>query len=62
VKQRPLLYLETSVIAGPDVLVSMNLQHLANEWAERRLNDVNLREGYVLIGVRTPEEVLRYEE
>jgi len=49
-------------IAGADVLVSMNLQHLANEWAERRLNAVNLREGYVLIGVRTPEEVLRYEE
>ena len=49
-------------IAGADVLVSMNLRHLANEWAERRLNAVNLREGYVLIGVRTPEEVLRYEE
>ena len=49
-------------IAGADVLVSMNLRHLANEWAERRLNSVNLREGYVLIGVRTPEEVLQYEE
>lgn len=49
-------------IAGADVLVSMNLQHLSNEWAERRLNAVNLREGYRLIGVRTPEEVLRYED
>jgi len=49
-------------IAGADVLVSMNLRHLANEWAERRLNAVNLREGYVLIGVRTPEEVLEYED
>ncbi|MBM3331141.1 type II toxin-antitoxin system VapC family toxin [candidate division WOR-3 bacterium] len=51
-----------ATIAGADVLVSMNLRHLANEWAERRLNSVNLREGYVLIGVRTPEEVLRYDE
>jgi hypothetical protein len=49
-------------IAGADVLVSMNLRHLANEWAERRLNAVNLREGYVLIGVRTPEEVVEYED
>jgi hypothetical protein len=49
-------------IAGADVLVSMNLRHLVNEWAERRLNAVNLREGYVLVGVRTPEEVLRYED
>lgn len=37
------------------------IDDLANEWAERRLNSVNLREGYVLIGVRTPEGVLRYE-
>lgn len=49
-------------IAGADVLVSMNLRHLANEWAERKLNAVNLRERYRLIGVRTPEEVLRYED
>ena len=49
-------------IAGADVLVSMNLRHLANEWAERRLNTVNLRERYRLIGVRTPEEVLSYED
>ncbi len=39
----------------------MNLRHLANEWSERKLNAVNLREGYRLIGVRTPEEVLNYE-
>jgi len=49
-------------IAGVDVLVTMNLRHLANEWAERRLNAVNLREGYRLVGIRTPEEVLRYED
>jgi len=49
-------------IAGADVLVSMNLRHLANEWTERKLNAVNLRERYRLIGVRTPEEVLSYED
>jgi hypothetical protein len=40
----------------------LNLRHLANDWAERRINDVNLREGYPRIGILTPEEVLRYEE
>jgi hypothetical protein len=44
------------------VLVSLNLRHLANEWSERELNAVNLRERYRLIGVRTPEEVLHYED
>jgi len=50
-----------AAIAGVDVIVSMNLQHLANEWAERRLSAVNLREGYRLISIRTPEETLHYE-
>ena len=43
------------------VLVSLNLRHLANEWAERNIGAVNLREGYQLISIRMPEEVLRYE-
>jgi hypothetical protein len=48
-------------LAGADVLVSLNLLHLANEWAERRLNAVNLREGFPMLSVRTPEEVLQHE-
>lgn len=45
-----------------DVIVSLNLKHLANEWAERRLNAVNLREGYPLVSIRTPEQVVMYED
>jgi len=52
----------SATIAGTDVLVSLNLRHLANEWAERKLNAVNLREGYRMIRIRTPEEVLQYED
>ena len=50
-----------ATLARADVLVSLNLQHLANEWAMRRVNGVNLSEGYPLISIRTSEEVIRYE-
>ena len=50
-----------ATLSRADVLVSLNLQHLANEWAMRRVNGVNLNEGYPMISIRTPEEVIRYE-
>lgn len=50
-----------ATISKADVLVSLNLEHLANEWSERKINSVNLREGYSLISIRTPEEVIKYE-
>jgi predicted nucleic acid-binding protein len=45
-----------------DVLVSLNLKHIANERAERRIGAVNLREGYGVLRIKTPEEVLAYED
>ncbi len=45
-----------------DVLVSLNLRHLVNVWAERRIGAVNMREGYQVLRIRTPEEVLKYED
>jgi predicted nucleic acid-binding protein len=51
-----------ATVCKADVLVSLNLRHLANEWAERRVCAVNLREGYQPLSIRTPEEVLEYED
>jgi len=51
-----------AAIAGAEVLVTLNLKHLANELTERRLNAVNTREGYPQIRIKTPEEVVRYED
>jgi hypothetical protein len=51
-----------ATVGRADVVVSLNLRHLANEWAERRISAVNLREGYHLLHIRTPEEVLSYED
>ncbi len=51
-----------ATVGRADIIVSLNLKHLANEWAERRLNAVNLREGYPLVSIRTPEQVVLYED
>lgn len=51
-----------ATIVRVDVLVSYNLKHIANEWKVRKINGVNLSEGYPLLTVRTPEEVIRYED
>ena len=64
----PLDYAEDAVhvacatLGRADVLVSLNLRHLANEWTERKIAGVNLHEGHQAIRIRTPEEVLDYED
>lgn len=56
------LHAAGAAVGGCEVLVTLNLKHLANEWTERLVNSVNLREGYPPIRIRTPEEVLHYED
>ena len=56
------LHAASAAVSGCELLVTLNLKHLANEWAERLLNSVNLREGYLPIRIRMPEEVLHYED
>ena len=56
------LHAANATVCRCEVLVTLNLKHLANEWAERLVNSLNLREGYPQIRIRTPEEVLHYED
>ena len=51
-----------ATVCKADILVSLNLRHLVNEWAERKITATNLREGYRELRIRTPEEVLSYED
>lgn len=55
-------HVAAATVAGVSVIATLNLKHLANEWAERRINSVNLREGYGQVRMRLPEEVLSYED
>jgi len=56
------LHAASATVCRCEVLVTLNLKHLANEWAERMVNSMNLHEGYPQIRIKTPEEVLCYED
>jgi len=51
-----------ATIEKVDVFVTLNLEHIANEWTIRKINRLNLIEGYSTITIRTPEEVIIYED
>jgi hypothetical protein len=48
-------------VARVDVLVSWNFKHIVNLQRIHGYNSVNLRQGYPLIEIRTPREVLSDE-
>lgn len=54
-------HIATATIHRTDVLVSWNFRHIVNLERIHRFNSVNLREGYPLLEIRTPQEVLNYE-
>ncbi len=55
------LHVALATVNCADVLVSWNFKHIVNLGRIRLFNAVNLEQGYGLIEIRTPQEVL-YEE
>jgi len=49
-------------VSRVDVLVSWNFKHIVNLERIRGYNSMNLRHGYPLLEIRTPQEVIDYEE
>lgn len=56
------LHVAIATVSGVDVLVSWNFKHIVNLGRIRLFNAVNLEQGYGLIEIRTPKEVLYEEE
>lgn len=56
------LHVALATVGGVDVLVSWNFKHVVNLGKIRLFNAVNLEQGYGLIEIRTPKEVLIDEE
>lgn len=51
-----------AVVSRVDVLVSWNFKHIVNLTRIHGFNAVNLREGYPVLEIRTPQEVVPDEE
>ncbi len=55
-------HIAIATINRVEVLVSWNFRHIVNLQRIRGYNSVHLLHGYPLLEIRTPEEVLSYEE
>ena len=51
-------HIAAATMAKVDVLVSWNFKHIVNYRRIQLYNAVNLKQGYALIDIRTPREVL----
>ncbi len=56
------IHVALATVGRVDVLVSWNFKHMVNLDRIRRFNAVNLEEGYGIIEIRTPKEVVDYEQ
>jgi hypothetical protein len=56
------LHVALATVSGVDVLVSWNFKHIVNLGRIRLFNAVNLEQGYGLVEIRTPKEVLCEED
>ena len=45
-----------------DILVSWNFKHIVNVYRIRGYNAVNLRSGYHTLEIRSPKEIINYED
>lgn len=54
-------HIATATVNHADVLVSWNFKHIVNLDRIHGYNSVNLKLGYHMIEIRTPIEVLKYE-
>ena len=55
-------HIAVATVAKVDVLVSWNFKHIVNLARIQGFNAVNLRNGYPMIEIRTPQEVVPNEE
>jgi len=55
-------HIATATLGRVDVLVSWNFKHIVNLQRIHGYNSVNLRLGYPILEIRSPIEVLNYED
>ena len=56
------LHIATATINKVDLLVSWNFKHIVNIYRIRGYNSINLRMNYASLEIRSPKEILQYED
>jgi hypothetical protein len=52
------LHIAIATLSGANIVVSWNFKHMANFIKIRQYNAINIREGYGLITIHTPREII----
>ncbi len=55
------VHIALATIHKVDILVSWNFQHIVNVYRIRGYNSVNLRSGYLQLEIRSPKDIIGYE-
>lgn len=56
------VHIATATINQVDILVSWNFKHIVNVYRIRGYNSVNIRSNYQALEIRSPKEILEYED
>jgi hypothetical protein len=54
------LHIAIAAVLRVDILVSWNFKHIVNFNKIKLFNSENLREGYDILNIRTPQEVIEH--
>ena len=55
------LHVASATVIGVDVLVSWNFKHIVNFNKIRLFNSINLQEGYGILEIKSPKEIIENE-
>jgi predicted nucleic acid-binding protein len=56
------VHIALATIHKADILVSWNFKHIVNVYRIRGYNSVNLKSGYPTIEIRSPKDIIGYED
>lgn len=56
------VHIATATINKVDILVSWNFKHIVNVYRIRGYNSINLRMNYPPLEIRSPKEIIEYED
>jgi len=56
------VHIATATINKADILVSWNFKHIVNVYRIRGYNSVNLKMNYPSLEIRSPKEIIEYED
>jgi predicted nucleic acid-binding protein len=56
------VHIATATINKADILVSWNFKHIVNVYRIRGYNSINLRMNYSTLEIRSPKEIIEYED